>query len=94
MARVRCAASKSNSESLPSVFTKPNESVKSKFVIPSEPGFPATLHWTQPRVRFYVGENRMKSVNANKINQEIRGSPAMPVRPGWLPKLRVLTHPL
>ena len=39
-------------------------------VIPSEPGFPATLHWTQPRVRFSVGENRMKSVNANKINRK------------------------
>jgi hypothetical protein len=40
------------------------------FVIPSEAGFPATLHWTQPRVRFSVGENRMKSVNANKINRK------------------------
>ena len=40
------------------------------FVIPSEPGFPATLHWTQPRVLFSVGENRMKSVNANKINRK------------------------
>jgi hypothetical protein len=37
---------------------------------PSEAGFPATLHWTEPRVRFSVGENRMKSVNANKINRK------------------------
>jgi hypothetical protein len=36
----------------------------------ASPGFPATLHWTQPRVRFSVGENRMKSVNANKINRK------------------------
>jgi hypothetical protein len=40
------------------------------FVIPSEAGFPATLHWTQPRVRFSVGENRMKSANAIKINRK------------------------
>jgi hypothetical protein len=40
------------------------------FVIPSEPGFPATLHWTQPRVRFSVGENRMKSANAIKSNRK------------------------
>jgi hypothetical protein len=40
------------------------------FVIPSLPGFPATLHVTQPRVRFSVGENRMKSANAIKINRK------------------------
>jgi hypothetical protein len=33
-------------------------------------GFPTTLHWTQPRVRFSVGENRMKSANAIKINRK------------------------
>src|SRR5580704_9263318 len=62
------------------------------FVIPSEPGFPATLHWTQPRVRFSVGENRMKSVNANKINRKSGEAEGAAVRPGWLPKLQVLTQ--
>jgi hypothetical protein len=33
-------------------------------------GFPATLRWTQPRVRFSVGENRMKSANATKVNRK------------------------
>ena len=80
--RVRCAASIERSLSIR--ITKPNESVKFKFVIPSEPGFPATLHWTQPRVRFSVGENRMKSVNANKINQEIRDEGSA-VRPDGSP---------
>ena len=78
----------------PSVFTKPNEGVKSKFVIPSEPGFPATLHWTQPRVLFSVGENRMKSVNANKINRKSGEAEGSVVRPGCFPKLPVLTHAL
>jgi hypothetical protein len=31
--------------------TKFKESATLPFVIPSEPGFPATLHWREPRVR-------------------------------------------
>ena len=88
--RARCAASIERSLSIR--ITKPNESVKSKFVIPSEPGFPATLLWTQPRVRFSEGENRMKSVNANKINRKSGEAEGSAVRPGWLPRLPVLTH--
>ena len=53
-----------------SLTTTAEVSATLPFVIPSEPGFPATLHWTQRRVRFSVGENRMKSVNANKINRK------------------------
>jgi hypothetical protein len=82
--RVRCAASLERDLSIR--ITKPNENVKSKFVIPSEPGFPATLQWTQPRVRFSVGENRMKSVNANKINRKSGEAEGSAVRPGWLLK--------
>ncbi len=63
-----------------------NGSAPLPLVIPSEPGFPATLHWTQPRVRFSVGENRMKSVNANKINQEIRGSRGICSAPRMAPQ--------
>jgi hypothetical protein len=62
------------------------EALPSSFVIPSEPGFPATLHWTQPRVRFSVGENRMKSVNANKINRksgEAEGSAVFSISDQW-----------
>ena len=60
----------------------PHGSTTLPFVIPSEPGFPATLRWTQPRVRFSVGENRMKSVNANKINRksgEAEGPAVLPI---------------
>ena len=53
-----------------SLITAVEVSATLPFVIPSVPGFPATLHWTQPRVRFSVGENSMKSVNANKINRK------------------------
>ena len=34
--------------------TKFKESATLPFVIPSEPGFPATQHWTAPRVRLSV----------------------------------------
>ena len=54
----------------PSIRNNVHGSANLHFVIPSEPGFPATLHWTQPRVRFSVGENRMKSANAIKINRK------------------------
>ncbi len=33
----------------------------------SVPGFPATPHWTKPRVRLSVREGRMKCTNATKI---------------------------
>jgi hypothetical protein len=36
----------------------------------------------------------MKSVNANKINRKSGEAEGPAVRPGWLPKLRVLTHAL
>jgi hypothetical protein len=52
------------------------------FVIPSAPGFPATLHWTQPRVWFSAGENRMKSANAVKINRKSGVAEGSAVRPG------------
>jgi hypothetical protein len=45
-------------------------------------------------VRFSVGENRMRSVNANKINRKSGEAEGPAVRPGWLPKLRVLTQTL
>jgi hypothetical protein len=35
----------------------------------SVPGFPATLHWTGPRVRLSVRERRMKSTNATKFHR-------------------------
>jgi hypothetical protein len=36
----------------------------------------------------------MKSVNANKINRKSGEAEGSAVRPGWLPKLRILTHAL
>jgi hypothetical protein len=39
----------------------------------SVPGFPATLHWTRPRVRLSVKERRMKSINATKFHRKSGG---------------------
>src|ERR1700691_4503449 len=36
----------------------------------SVPGFPATLHWTGPRVRLSVRERRMKCTNATKFHRK------------------------
>src|ERR1700679_1849768 len=36
----------------------------------SVPGFPATMHWTGPRVRLSVRERRMKCTNATKVNRK------------------------
>jgi hypothetical protein len=40
----------------------------------SVPGFPATLHWTWPRVRLSVRERRMKSINATKSHRKSGGA--------------------
>ena len=36
----------------------------------SVPGFPATLHWTRPRMRLSVRERRMKCTNATKFHRK------------------------
>ena len=36
----------------------------------SEPGFPATQHWTKPRVRLSLKERRMRSANAIKVHRK------------------------
>ena len=61
-------------------------------LIPSEAGFPATLHWTQPRVRFSVGENRMKSANAIKSNRKSGVAEGPAVRLDAKQRLSVLRH--
>ena len=40
----------------------------------SRPGFPATLHWTKPRVRLSVRERRMKCTNATKFHRKSGGA--------------------
>src|SRR5580698_1318887 len=40
----------------------------------SVPGFPATPHWTQPRVRLSVRERRMKCINATKFHRKSGGA--------------------
>jgi hypothetical protein len=40
----------------------------------SVPGFPATLHWTGPRVRLSVRERRMKCTNAIEFNRKSGGA--------------------
>jgi hypothetical protein len=40
----------------------------------SVPGFPATLHWTSPRVRLSVRERRMKCTNATKFHRKSGGA--------------------
>jgi hypothetical protein len=41
--------------------TTSNESATLPFVIPSEPGFPATQHWTRPRMRLSVRKGAWRS---------------------------------
>jgi hypothetical protein len=36
----------------------------------SVPGFPATLHWTRPRVRLSVRERRMKCISVTKFHRK------------------------
>jgi hypothetical protein len=36
----------------------------------SEPGFPATQHWTKPRVRLSLKERRMRSANATNVHRK------------------------
>jgi hypothetical protein len=36
----------------------------------SVPGFPATQHWTKPRVRLSLKERRMSSANATKVHRK------------------------
>jgi hypothetical protein len=40
----------------------------------SLPGFPATLHWTEPRMRLSVTERRMKCTSATKLNRKSGGA--------------------
>src|ERR1700693_3625313 len=40
----------------------------------SRPGFPATQHWTKPRVRLSVKERRMRSPNATKLHRKSGGA--------------------
>jgi hypothetical protein len=40
----------------------------------SVPGFPATLHWTSPRVRLSVKERRMSCINAIKFHRKSGGA--------------------
>src|ERR1700722_14680473 len=40
----------------------------------SVPGFPTSLHWTWPRVRFSVGEGRIKCTNAAKFGRKSGGA--------------------
>jgi hypothetical protein len=40
----------------------------------SVPGFPATQHWTRPRVRLSVRERRMKCTNATKFHRKSGGA--------------------
>src|SRR5580698_5344111 len=40
----------------------------------SVPGFPATLHWTQPRMRLSVRERRMMCINATKFHRKSGGA--------------------
>jgi hypothetical protein len=93
--RGRCASSAERNLSIR--ITKPNERVKSKFVIPTEAN-PDFL----PR---YAGHGRVcgfpyrkphEGRQRHKRQQEIRGSVAegSAVRLGWLPKLWVRTHAL
>jgi hypothetical protein len=38
-----------------------------------EPGFPATLHWTEPRVRLSVKKGALKFANANNLDRKSGG---------------------
>jgi hypothetical protein len=40
----------------------------------SVPGFPATVHWTRPRVRLSVRERRMKCTNATNFHRKSGGA--------------------
>ena len=53
------------------------------FVIPSEPGFPATMHRKQQRMRFSVGENRIKFANATNLDRKsgVAEGPAVSLNP-------------
>jgi hypothetical protein len=40
----------------------------------SRPGFPATQHWTKPRVRLSLKERRITFANATKFNRKSGGA--------------------
>jgi hypothetical protein len=44
------------------------------FPLSSRPGFPATQHWTKPRVRLSLKERRMRSASATNLNRKSGGS--------------------
>jgi hypothetical protein len=78
---LRCALPSSNRQQLLQPLFTVTWKRHPLLVIPSEPGFPATLHWTQPRVRFSVRENRMNLANATNLNRKYGEAEGPAVRP-------------